>query len=72
VCSSIAVYNIAVELHASGVLHGDLYPRNFVREPDTDRIYAVDFGHSIVGHHCAQEKCEELRDLRQRLELVDT
>ncbi|KAJ7776619.1 hypothetical protein DFH07DRAFT_951751 [Mycena maculata] len=43
----IAVYKAAAEVHAAGVLHGDLERRNFIRHQDGG-LYAIDFGHSTV------------------------
>ncbi|KAJ6583718.1 hypothetical protein B0H10DRAFT_2234757 [Mycena sp. CBHHK59/15] len=64
----IGVYGCAVDVHAAGVQHNDLECRNFIRDQDGS-LYAIDFGHSTVGHCCMQETCSELGSLRQDLKL---
>ncbi|KAK7031714.1 hypothetical protein R3P38DRAFT_2925310 [Favolaschia claudopus] len=65
----MAVYATALQVHASGIIHGDLECRNFTRDTD-GHIRVIDFGHSTVGHVC-DNACSELLDLRHDLSLDD-
>lgn len=55
-----------MEIHKSGVIHGDLDARNVAISYDGD-ISVLDFGQSECGHVCDGEHCDELLELCQAL-----
>ncbi|KAK7031499.1 hypothetical protein R3P38DRAFT_2924010 [Favolaschia claudopus] len=57
----------AAELHSAGILHRDLRPRNFVRDPAGD-LKIIDFHLATTGHRCSgKDRCTELKRLRNAL-----
>ncbi|KAL7342803.1 hypothetical protein BJY59DRAFT_719263 [Rhodotorula toruloides] len=56
--------NKTVALHAKGIYHDDLAPRNVVRGKDGIKI--IDFGMAFE-HECKGARCDELRGLRHLL-----
>ncbi|KAJ7901604.1 hypothetical protein B0H13DRAFT_2027681 [Mycena leptocephala] len=64
----MAIYFALVQIHAEGVLHNDLFPRNVVRRPGGAPCF-VDFGLATIGHKCGPEYCNELAYLKDALEL---
>ncbi|KAJ7223157.1 hypothetical protein GGX14DRAFT_327610, partial [Mycena pura] len=46
-------------IHASGVAHHDLGPRNLVVSSSGD-VRIIDFAYSELGHQCVEATCEEL------------
>jgi tRNA A-37 threonylcarbamoyl transferase component Bud32 len=62
------IYEAAADIHAAGVYHGDFEDRNVVRDRE-GRFSIVDFGHAAVDHACEPVICQELSDLRQRMDL---
>ncbi|KAJ6466683.1 hypothetical protein C8R47DRAFT_1153317 [Mycena vitilis] len=56
-----------VEMHAAGVVHGDLAPHHIVRDSDAE-LRVIDFHAAELGHRCSGEKkCRELRAFRKVL-----
>lgn len=47
-------------MHAKGVHHHDIHPRNLVRRED-GRISVIDFGLSVPSGQCEQRLCEDRR-----------
>ncbi|KAJ7192138.1 hypothetical protein GGX14DRAFT_380446, partial [Mycena pura] len=64
----LRLYNALSEVHAAGVLHGDVFPRNVVRRP-RGALCLVDFGRATLDHLCPGRRCQELSDLREALAL---
>ncbi|KAJ7222205.1 hypothetical protein GGX14DRAFT_428204 [Mycena pura] len=64
------IYFTLAQIHARGVLHGDVMPRNVVRRPHGGMCF-VDFGLAEVGHRCDPQSCFELVKLRRKLGLPD-
>ncbi|KAI9781003.1 MAG: hypothetical protein M1816_002600 [Peltula sp. TS41687] len=52
-------------LHAIGLCHGDLEPRNVTQREDDGTITIIDFSHSHL-HHCGKS-CSELESLSRKL-----
>ena len=44
----VAVLDAYADLHAQGVIHGDVHPRNLLFAADARRVHAVDFGLGVV------------------------
>ncbi|KAJ7284695.1 hypothetical protein C8J57DRAFT_1217094 [Mycena rebaudengoi] len=55
-------------LHSIQVTHGDLVPRNIVKDNNED-LWIVDFHCATVGHVCPGDECEELVEFAQELGL---
>ncbi|KAJ7029907.1 hypothetical protein C8F04DRAFT_1187262 [Mycena alexandri] len=60
-----ALYDVFLQLHAAGVVHGDVARRN-IRRPSGD-FCVVDFDSSTLNHVCPGAACEELAQLRRNL-----
>ena len=65
------IYLALAQIHARGLLHGDVMPRNVVRRPHGGGMCFVDFGLAEVGHRCDPQSCYELVELRSSLGLPD-
>ncbi|KAJ7730622.1 hypothetical protein DFH07DRAFT_781580 [Mycena maculata] len=62
------LYYALKEVHAAGVVHRDMAPRNVVRRA-RGALCIVDFERAWVGHECPGEACPELSTLQSALEL---
>jgi tRNA A-37 threonylcarbamoyl transferase component Bud32 len=61
---------IVANIHANGVLHGDLRPANVLC--GSRGIVLIDFSHSDTNHVCPQDMpCWELESVRSQLDLKD-
>ncbi|KAJ7809967.1 hypothetical protein B0H14DRAFT_3880786 [Mycena olivaceomarginata] len=66
----VALYDTLRRLHAAGVLHGDVAPRNILRRPN-GAFCLVDFDRSTLNHVCPVPTCKELSELQRVLALVN-
>ncbi|KAJ7803581.1 hypothetical protein B0H14DRAFT_2887420, partial [Mycena olivaceomarginata] len=64
----IVLYSALKQIHAAGVVHWDMAPRNVVRGPQ-GALSIIDFESAIVGHDCTGDDCKELGDLSEDLRL---
>ncbi|KAK7029113.1 hypothetical protein R3P38DRAFT_2524878, partial [Favolaschia claudopus] len=64
-----SVFKIALNIHRAGVHHGDLAPRNVVRDHNEGSIAIIDFGHASLKHTC-HDHCAELLSLQQDLQML--
>ncbi|KAF8192339.1 hypothetical protein K438DRAFT_1935133 [Mycena galopus ATCC 62051] len=62
------LYDALRQLHAAGVVHGDVAARNILRRP-SGTFYLVDFDRSSLNHVCPGPACEELAQLQRNLGL---
>ncbi|KAJ7041294.1 hypothetical protein C8F04DRAFT_1391151 [Mycena alexandri] len=62
------LYDAFRQLHAAGVVHGDVAARNILRRP-SGAFCLVDFDRSTIGHLCPGSSCEELAQLQRDLGL---
>ncbi|KAF7336607.1 Protein kinase [Mycena sanguinolenta] len=62
------LYHALAEVHAAGVVHHDVAPRNVVRRPGGSLCF-VDFERASVGHSCPGASCPELLNLRNELRI---
>ncbi|KAJ7780312.1 hypothetical protein DFH07DRAFT_794577 [Mycena maculata] len=63
------LFDKAVAMHAVGVVHNDLEPRNIVQDLEGE-LRIIDFHVADMGHRCAgKEKCEELLAFSRALKL---
>jgi tRNA A-37 threonylcarbamoyl transferase component Bud32 len=69
-CYRMGIYFALVQIHAAGVSHGDVEPRNVVRRRWGTPCF-VDFGLSTTDHRCQRDTCEELAHLRSALQIVE-
>ncbi|KZV95852.1 hypothetical protein EXIGLDRAFT_734341 [Exidia glandulosa HHB12029] len=53
-------------LHRQGIEHGDVEPRNVVRDPSSGKLTIIDLAMANVQHRCS-DSCEELESLASRL-----
>ncbi|KAK6981695.1 hypothetical protein R3P38DRAFT_3113148 [Favolaschia claudopus] len=60
------LYSALTEVHAAGVIHRDMAPRNVVRRP-RGALCIIDFEMSSVGHQCPGKMCPELSTLQRAL-----
>jgi tRNA A-37 threonylcarbamoyl transferase component Bud32 len=61
---------IVANIHANGVLHGDLRPANVLC--GSRGIVLIDFSHSDTNHACRQDvPCWELESIQSQLGLKD-
>ncbi|KAJ7256768.1 hypothetical protein C8J57DRAFT_1344243 [Mycena rebaudengoi] len=60
------LYYALAEIHAAGVVHGDVFPRNVVRRP-RGALCFIDFGAATLGHRCPGPTCRELFSLQRDL-----
>ena len=47
-------------MHARGIHHHDIHPRNLVRGED-GRICVIDFGFCVSAEQCEQASCDDER-----------
>ncbi|KAJ7213100.1 hypothetical protein GGX14DRAFT_446295 [Mycena pura] len=64
----VVLYDTLRQLHAAGVLHGDVAPRNILRRP-SGAFCLVDFDRSTLNHVCPGPICKELSELQRVLAL---
>ncbi|KAJ7749800.1 hypothetical protein DFH07DRAFT_942001 [Mycena maculata] len=62
------LYDAFRQLHAAGVVHGDVAARNILRRP-SGAFCLVDFDRSSLNHVCPGPTCEELARLQRNLGL---
>ncbi|KAJ7243236.1 hypothetical protein C8J57DRAFT_1366235 [Mycena rebaudengoi] len=62
------LYYALAEIHAAGVVHGDVFPRNVVRRP-RGALCFIDFGAATLRHRCPGPTCRELFSLQKDLGL---
>ncbi|KAK7012520.1 hypothetical protein R3P38DRAFT_2550136 [Favolaschia claudopus] len=67
-CCRILLYSSMKQIHAAGVVHSDVAPRNVVRGPQ-GALSVIDFESASVGHQCSGDDCEELKYLHEELHL---
>ncbi|KIO19134.1 hypothetical protein M407DRAFT_150412 [Tulasnella calospora MUT 4182] len=63
------LYRIVAKIHEANVEHGDLDPRNVTLDSH-GRVMVIDFSHSDF-HECERENCDELKNLRRELKLLE-
>ncbi|KAF8828681.1 hypothetical protein HHX47_DHR3000095 [Lentinula edodes] len=64
------LYDQVCNLHALGVQHNDLAPRNILINKEED-LTIIDFHQSELGHQCkGSGRCSELRDFAEQLRIV--
>jgi tRNA A-37 threonylcarbamoyl transferase component Bud32 len=68
-CCRPRLYSALKEIHAAGVLQGDIAPRNVVRRA-RGALCWIDFERSTLEHICPGDACEELADFRDQLGLA--
>jgi tRNA A-37 threonylcarbamoyl transferase component Bud32 len=62
------IYDTLVKIHAKGIWHGDVAPRNVVRRSGDRGFAFIDFGNA--EEHCCPggDTCRELIELRRELQ----
>ncbi|KAJ3923473.1 hypothetical protein F5877DRAFT_74335 [Lentinula edodes] len=64
------LYDQVCNLHALGVQHNDLAPRNVLVNKEGD-LTIIDFHQSELGHRCkGSRRCSELKDFAEQLQMV--
>lgn len=68
-CNRASLGSIVAAVHAAGVNHGDIEPRNIVVSP-SGTVHLIDFSHS--GKHMCKGKrhCAELIELEGQINRV--
>ena len=60
------VTSAVAQLHARGVLHGDVYAHNLLWQPATGDAVLSDFGAAALLHGFAHQQVAQLQQIEQR------